>query len=82
MLTLIIIVFLSLLISLNLILQKINEFLDCLLILLRRKTIYEHEELIISVLSTLNNLSYYALPDRKNPFDVRSLDICEGLWYI
>lgn len=58
--------------------QKINELLDCLLIILRRKTIYESEELVISTLSTLNNLSYFSHPDLKGPFTDRNLDICEG----
>ncbi|XP_065215268.1 armadillo repeat-containing protein 2 [Planococcus citri] len=59
--------------------EKIKEFLDCLLIILRRKTIHENEELIISALSTLNNLSYYSFPEFKGPFHDRSLDISEVL---
>ncbi|KAK7605197.1 hypothetical protein V9T40_007055 [Parthenolecanium corni] len=67
------------LVSTNDSMPKMNEFLDCLLTILRRKTIHESEELVLSILNTLNNLSYYSLPNTKRPFGNRCLYICEAL---
>ena len=47
---------------------------------LRRKSIAESEELVMSALSTLNNLSYYAEPEFSNEgtFASRQIEIAQG----
>uniref|UniRef100_A0A1B6CHS7 Armadillo repeat-containing protein 2 n=1 Tax=Clastoptera arizonana TaxID=38151 RepID=A0A1B6CHS7_9HEMI len=58
-----------------------NRFIQILLMVLRRKSTIENEELILSSLSTLNNLSYYAKPEatRDGPFLQYQLEIAQAL---
>ncbi|PSN42597.1 hypothetical protein C0J52_08697 [Blattella germanica] len=55
-----------------------GQFLDVLLTVLRRKSVTESEELVHSVLSTLNNLSYYPTSN-DGTFGERQLEIAEVL---
>ncbi|XP_014251201.1 armadillo repeat-containing protein 2 [Cimex lectularius] len=61
--------------------QDGGRFLDLLLMVLRRKSAAESEELVMSTLSTLNNLSYYAEPDAasEGPFALRQIEITQVL---
>lgn len=47
---------------------------------LRRKSVNESEELVMSTLSTLNNLSYYAGPEAATdgPFALRQIEVTQG----
>jgi hypothetical protein len=54
-----------------------GQFLDVLLTILRRKSVVDSEELVHSVLSTLNNLSYYPTSD-DGAFGERQLEIAQG----
>ncbi|KAG8307964.1 Armadillo repeat-containing protein 2 [Homalodisca vitripennis] len=58
-----------------------GRFIDILLTVLRRKSVAESEELILSTLSTLNNLSFYTDPEtaRDSPFGQRQLEVAQGL---
>ncbi|KAJ9581373.1 hypothetical protein L9F63_023449 [Diploptera punctata] len=55
-----------------------DKFLDVLLTVLRRKSVAESEELVHSVLSTLNNLSYYPT-NNDGVFGERQLEIAQAL---
>ena len=68
-------------IILNLLLLKDGgQFLDILLTVLRRKSVVDSEELVHSVLSTLNNLSYYPTAN-DGAFGERQLEIAQGKLY-
>jgi len=54
-----------------------GQFLDILLTVLRRKSVVDSEELVHSVLSTLNNLSYYPTSN-DGAFGERQLEIAQG----
>jgi peptidoglycan hydrolase-like protein with peptidoglycan-binding domain len=54
-----------------------RQFLDVLLTVLRRKSVVDSEELVHSVLSTLNNLSYYPMSS-DGAFGERQLEIAQG----
>uniref|UniRef100_A0A146LPT6 Armadillo repeat-containing protein 2 n=3 Tax=Lygus hesperus TaxID=30085 RepID=A0A146LPT6_LYGHE len=58
-----------------------GRFFDLLLMVLRRKSITESVELVMSTLSSLNNLSYYALPEMasEGPFASRQIEITQVL---
>ncbi|KAK9511340.1 hypothetical protein O3M35_000009 [Rhynocoris fuscipes] len=58
-----------------------GRFVDLLLMILRRKSVNESEELVMSTLSTLNNLSYYAGPESSNegPFSIRQIEVTQVL---
>lgn len=60
-----------------------SRFMNILLMVLRRKSAAENEELVLSTLSTLNNLSYYAEPEstRDGPFAQHQLEIAQGKTY-
>ncbi|XP_021923025.1 armadillo repeat-containing protein 2 isoform X2 [Zootermopsis nevadensis] len=55
-----------------------RQFLDILLTVLRRKSVIESEELVHSILSTLNNLSYYPASN-DGAFGERQLEIAQAL---
>ncbi|XP_063220147.1 armadillo repeat-containing protein 2 isoform X2 [Bacillus rossius redtenbacheri] len=56
-----------------------GQLLDILLSLLRRKSIQDSEELVHSILSTLNNLSYYPCNSTSSLSD-RKLEIAQVLY--
>ncbi|CAH1402753.1 unnamed protein product [Nezara viridula] len=58
-----------------------GKFLDILLMILRRKSVTESEELVMSALSTLNNLSFYSDPQAstEGPFTMRQIEITQVL---
>ena len=58
-----------------------GQFLDILLTVLRRKSVVDSEELVHSVLSTLNNLSYYPT-SKDGAFGERQLEIAQGELYL
>ncbi|KAJ4439022.1 hypothetical protein ANN_14978 [Periplaneta americana] len=58
-----------------------GQFLDILLTVLRRKSVVESEELVHSVLSTLNNLSYYPTSN-DGAFGERELEIAQGVLHL
>lgn len=62
--------------------QDGGRFVDILLTVLRRKSAAENEELVLSTLSTLNNLSFYADPGsmRDSTLGLRQLEIAQGLF--
>jgi hypothetical protein len=65
----------------NLLLSKDGrQFLDVLLTVLCRKSVVESEELVHSILSTLNNLSYYP-KSNDGAFGERQLEIAQGMLY-
>lgn len=49
--------------------------------ILRRKSVTESEELVMSALSTLNNLSFYSDPQAsiEGPFTMRQIEITQGI---
>ena len=51
--------------------------------ILRRKSVTESEELVMSTLSTLNNLSFYADPhaSSEGPFSIRQIEITQGICF-
>lgn len=56
------------------------KLIDIFILLLSRKKGPESEELILSILSTLNNLSYYFTTDSEtNPFFKKQTELCEEL---
>jgi hypothetical protein len=57
-----------------------GQCLDILLTVLRRKSVVDSEELVHSVLSTLNNLSYYPTSN-DGAFGERQLEIAQGTMY-
>lgn len=58
-----------------------RQFLDILLTVLRRKSVIESEELVHSILSTLNNLSYYPASN-DGAFGERQLEIAQGILHL
>lgn len=52
--------------------------------ILRRKSVIESEELVMSALTTLNNMSFYAEPNlaTDGPFATRQIDISQGKYII
>lgn len=62
-------------------LQEGARFLEVLLSVLRRKSVNESEELILSILSTLNNLSFYSDPEvlQDGPFAQRQIEMVQAL---
>lgn len=59
--------------------QLIDEFLKVLI----SNPFKKNEELVLSILSTLNNLSYYYTADLdQDIFNMKQIDILEGIWII
>ncbi|XP_039294214.1 armadillo repeat-containing protein 2 isoform X2 [Nilaparvata lugens] len=61
-----------------------ERLISMLLKVLRRKSATESEELVISALSTFNNLSYYAASSTSpdSPFAVRNIELAEALGHL
>jgi len=58
-----------------------GQFLDVLLTVLHRKSVVDSEELVHSILSTLNNLSYYPTSN-DGAFGQRQLEIAQGMLHL
>lgn len=58
------------------------NLIEIFLMILFTKSVTDNKELILSVLSTLNNLSYYYTSgNEEDAFNIKQIDLAKGMQY-